>query len=74
MCAMFASGLTPGVNYQFFVTVRNGVSGLASSPPVFVPPPTNPTTTDESRIGINSYTILYKKLPTCIITIRKQFV
>ena len=31
-----ASGLTPGVNYQFFVTAKNGVSSVASKPLVFV--------------------------------------
>ena len=31
-----ASGLTPGVNYQFFVTAKNGVSSVASTPLVFV--------------------------------------
>ena len=46
-----ASDLTPGVNYQFFVTAMNGVSSVASKPPIFVSP-TITTTESGSVIGI----------------------
>ena len=51
MCNVCASGLTPGVNYQFFVTAMNGVSSVAGKPPVFVSPTDDSTDGPGSIIG-----------------------